>query len=209
MVLPESPWVIKTEPANSWAACAGPVLGGGLSAAGCIRGVLLIERSDGGAGAGHDIVRDDSGDQRAVARSASGTEDRGEARGAVAGARRDPMAVPGVRRRSGRLRPRRGTDLAPSGHLPVRDASACGDSAGAVSDARCEASASALGRTAQSLHAVDGATDHRPDPAVQYGQGRVRDCGGQLGRSLGRDEPGGGPGASAQRGAAHPLHWRR
>ena len=41
------------------------------------------------------------------------------------------------------------------------------------------------------------------------GQGRVRDCGGQLGRSLGRDEPGGGPGASAQRGAAHPLHWRR
>ena len=33
-----------------------------------------------------------------------------------------------------------------------------------------EASAGAVGRATEPLHGVTGAVDHRPDPAVQYGQ---------------------------------------
>ena len=134
----------------------------------------------------------------------------GEVRGAVAGARRDPMAVPGVRRRSGRLRPRRGTDLAPSG-TPASSRRICVPE---IPRVQCpthgvEASASALGRTAQSLHAVDGAIYSsiliRQRQTVRA---RAEICGGQLGDEAGRDEPAVARGERA-RGAAHPLHWRR
>src|SRR4030095_3096507 len=73
----------------------------------------------------------------------------------------------------------------PAGHVPVPDARACGDSTGAVSDAWRQASARALGRSAESLHAADGTTRDRSDPAVQNRQGCLYDRGDQLGRSVG------------------------
>src|SRR5215204_2723736 len=55
------------------------------------------------ADAGHHTVRDDSRDHDAVARGARGAENPREARGSVAGARADAMAVSRMRRAAGRL----------------------------------------------------------------------------------------------------------
>ena len=116
------------------AACADPAGGWGLARRRiALEGVLLIERSGGGADAGYQAVRDDFGDHHPLARGARHAEARGRAGRRVAGARADALALSRLRRDGARLRSCGRADVAPSRHVSVSDAPACQDSAGAVS----------------------------------------------------------------------------
>lgn len=182
----------------------GGLLGGGLKST-CPADTTA---PGGSAGAGHETVRDDSGDHGAVAHCTGGVDGRREARRFVAGARADAMAVSGLPRGARRIRSCRGADVAPSRHLPVSDASARRDPTGPVPHAWRETSARAVGGAAESVHAADGTAGHRSDPAVQHRQGRVRDRRHQLGRSVGHHAARRGARSSAQDGAPDSLHRR-